>query len=113
VPNPHVRHVARECHGVTPGAGAIMGGPLVQRSASDRGSTITLPQCVASSTPGPPVGSITRVSASLKSQADRTLALWPNRADDPKHQLTFSSVWAPPPRLTARLGLVQAALLLP
>jgi hypothetical protein len=46
---------------------------------------------VASSTPGPRVGSIARVSASLKFAACAMRALWPARADDPKHQPTFSS----------------------
>src|SRR5215472_1215836 len=39
--------------------------------------------------------------------------LWTTRADDPKHQRTFFlGVWAPPPRLTAPLGLVRAGLFL-
>jgi hypothetical protein len=56
------------------------------------------------------VGSITCVSASLKSQAGMP-ALWPNRAGDPKHRCTFFlGVWAPPPRLTAPFGLVGRGL---
>jgi hypothetical protein len=52
---------------------------------------------VASSPPGPPVGSITRVSANLKFGACAMSALWPTRTDDLKRWCTFLGVWAPPP----------------
>jgi hypothetical protein len=38
---------------------------------------------------GPGVGSIVRVSFSLKSRAGAMRALWPARADDLKHQCTL------------------------
>jgi hypothetical protein len=52
---------------------------------------------VASSPPGRPVGSITRVSANLKFGACAMRALRPTRADDLKHRCTFLG------RLRARL----------
>jgi hypothetical protein len=64
---------------------------------------------VASAAPGPAVGLITRVSASLKSYG--MPALCTARADDSSHhRIFFLGVWAPPPRLTAPLGLVRAGL---
>ena len=57
---------------------------------------------------------IARVGATLKFGAFAVCALWPTRADDSKHQCTFFlGVWAPPPGLTAPLGLVRGGQALP
>jgi hypothetical protein len=55
-------------------------------------------------------GALVCRGANLKFGAFIMPALWPIGPDGPKHRCTFLGVLAPPPRLTALLGLVRAGL---